>query len=282
MKQEVIIVDKKKFDSLKKFFIKGGAEKIHVLGDFDKTLTRAFADGQKAHTIIAQVRQGNYLTKDYSSRAHALFEKYHPTEIDPKIPLDEKKEKMHEWWKTHFELLVECGFDKKTINKIISMRGLKFRDGALDFFDYLHNKDIPLVIISAAMGDMIIEYLKQENRFYDNVGIIANFYQWDKKGKAEKIKEPMIHSMNKDETMVSDFPEIYQKIKNRKNVILLGDSLEDPDMVTGFDYSNLIRIGFLNEDVENNLEFYKKKYDVILTGDQDFSFVNNLLEELVK
>jgi hypothetical protein len=31
----------------------------------------------------------------------------------------------------------------------------------------------------------------------------------------------MIHVFNKDETVVKEFPEIFTKIKNKKNVILL-------------------------------------------------------------
>ena len=64
--------------------------------------------------------------------------------------------------------------------------------------------------------------------------------------------------------------------------ILLGDSLGDVGMAEGLDYKNIIKIGFYNDPAEGSIEQFKKVYDVVLTGDQDFSFVNNLLEELVK
>jgi hypothetical protein len=35
-------------------------------------------------------------------------------------------------------------------------------------------------------------------------------------------REPIIHSFNKDETVVKNFP-IYEEIKDRKNILLLGD-----------------------------------------------------------
>jgi hypothetical protein len=61
--------------------------------------------------------------------------------------------------------------------------------------------------------------------------------------------------------------------------LLLGDSLDDVGMVEGFDYKNLLKIGFLNENVEENLEKFKKTFDVVLTGDPGMEYINNLLKE---
>jgi len=61
-------------------------------------------------------------------------------------------------------------------------------------------------------------------------------------------------------------------------VLLLGDSLDDVGMVQGFDYKNLLKIGFLNENVGENLENFKKTFDVVLTGDPGMDFINNLLK----
>lgn len=35
--------------------------------------------------------------------------------------------------------------------------------------------------------------------------------------------------------------------------MLLGNGVDDIDMVEGFDYENLIKVGFLNEEAEKNL-----------------------------
>jgi len=63
----------------------------------------------------------------------------------------------------------------------------------------------------------------------------------DENGKAIAVREPIIHSFNKDETVVKNFP-IYKDIKDRKNIILLGDGLGDAHMADGFDYENIIKI----------------------------------------
>jgi hypothetical protein len=65
-------------------------------------------------------------------------------------------------------------------------------------------------------------------------------------------------------------------------VILLGDSLWDVGMIEWFDYNNLIKIWFLNEwphpngEGNKTLEEYKKNYDLVLTGDNDWNLLCNL------
>lgn len=280
MLKDVIIVNPENLEKIKKNILKEGKEKIHVLTDFDRTFTKGLVKGQKAHTVIAQIRQGKYLTLDYAKRAHALADKYYPIEIDPNIPKEEKSAKMVEWWTKHFELLVECGLNKDVMKEIVKTKTLKFRKGALEFLDFLYKHDIPLVMMSAAPGDMIEMYLEQEGRLYDNIHIIADFYEFDKAGKAIKHKEPLIHSLNKKEIVVKGFP-IFDWIKDRKNVILIGDSLDDVGMIEGFEYDNLIKIGFLNYDVEEKLENYKYNYDVVIVNDSDMGFVNGLFREII-
>jgi len=256
-----------------------GAEKLHVLSDFDRTLLKSSVDGQKSPSVIAQIRNGKYLTPDYAPRAHALFDKYRPMEIDPDLSQKERSAAMHEWFSEHFKLLAECGLTKQVIEEIVATKTIRFRDGALEFIDFLHEKNIPLVIMSGAPGDMVAMYLEQEGRLYDNVHIIATFLNFDADGKMIGLREPLIHSLNKDEIILKDFP-IFQIVKNRPNVLLLGDSLDDVGMVEGFDYKNMLKIGFLNEAVEENLENFKKTFDVVLTGDPGMEYINNLLKEL--
>ncbi|MFA6383191.1 MAG: hypothetical protein WCX17_02090 [Parcubacteria group bacterium] len=279
MPENIIIPNKKRLEELKKAVAEAGTKNFHVLADFDRTLTKAFVDGQKAHTVIAQIRNGGYLTPEYAPEAHRLFDIYRPIEIDPNISQEIKNAKMHEWWRTHFDLLIRSGLNKSVIDEVVRKKGIKFREGALSFIDYLRDKNIPLVIMSAAPGDMITEYLRQEDRLHNNVHIVANFYKFDVNGNVVSIKEPLIHSLNKHEIIIKDFPA-FDLIKNRKNVLLLGDGVDDIGMIEGFEYDNLIKVGFLNENAEENLEKFKENFDVVLLGDANMDFVNNLIREL--
>ena len=282
MVSKVIVIEDGSLEEKKKKILEDGADKFHVLADFDRTLTKAFVEGRKVPSIISVLRDRDYLTPDYPAKAKALFEKYHPIEINPNISIKEKKEKMYEWWTTHFDLLIKSGLNKKDLEAVVEEGLIQFRSGVLEFLDFLHNHKIPLVIMSSSgLGDVIPIYLEKQGRLYDNVYVISNLYEWNSDGRVIKVKEPIIHCMNKDETSVKSLP-IYNELLKRKNVLLLGDGLGDLGMIEGFDYLTLVKVGFLNENVEENLESYKRSFDVVITEDGSFEFVNKLVREVVK
>jgi len=225
-----------------------GVSHLHVLSNFDRTLTKPEVDGKKIPSLISVLRDHGYLTPDYPEKAHALFDHYHQIEIDTTIRRDERKKAMKEWWTKHFELLIASGLTRQDIKNAMHARHAQLRDGTHEFFSLLKRNNIPLVIMSSSgLGvDSVHFFLEAEHELHDNIHIISNHYEWDENGKALAVKEPIIHGMNKDETLVRDFPEIYPQIQNRKNVLLLGDSTSDLDMVVGFEYQNLLSIGFLD------------------------------------
>ena len=81
---------------------------------------------------------------------------------------------------------------------------------------------------------------------------------------------------NKDETTLKNLP-IYSELLKRRNVLLLGNGLNDLDMVEGFDYDNLISVGFLGDSDGKKVEDFKSKYDVVILDDGSFSFVNEFM-----
>lgn len=250
-----------------------GSDAVRILADFDKTLTTAFVDGHKTGSTIAQLRNGKFLTPTYAPRAHALFDEYHPIEIDPHVSVAEKKQKMHAWRKKHLALLIECWLTRDVLDTVIAQKTLRFRDKATEFFETLHRKRIPLCIVSAGIGDMIRGYLEQENFFFDNVHLISNLLQFDATGKVTGVQEPIIHSANKADIYHID-------IHNRKNVILLGDTLEDVAMLQWLSYEHVVKIWFLNHDVEKLLEYYKKTFDVVITNDGSLERVVDILTKI--
>ena len=262
---------------------KDGIEKFYVLADFDRTLTTAFVDGKSIPSLISILRDGNYLTADYAPKAHELFNKYHPIEIDSKIPFEEKLKSMQNWWQEHFDLLIKCGLNKKDVEKAVESGKVKFREGFDKFTKTLEENNVPLVIMSSSgLGkDAISMYLEKANALYDNVFIISNNFEWDENGNMIGVKKPIIVTLNKSEILVKDFP-VFEKIKERKNVLLMGDSIEDIEMVDGFECDNLIKIGFLNDKVEENLEDYNRNFDATILNDSSLDFVNEMLVRMFK
>lgn len=280
---KVIIPDPEKFEALLKVFKEQGSDKIHVLTDFDRTLTKAFVNGEKITSIISILRKENILNQEYTDVTTGLFDKYHPIEIDASIPLSEKKAKMAEWWQAHNAELLKHGLTKDHLDKVLASLKIKFREGALEFIELMDKRQIPIIIMSSSGlgGYMISRLLSKTGSMSDNVSIISNNMIFDEAGKVIAFSEPVIHVLNKDETMVKDFPEIYSKVKDRKNVILMGDNVEDISMVEGFEFDNLLKIGFLNENIEENLEKYRQSFDVVKINDGDMGFVNEIITEIL-
>lgn len=143
MMKNVIIQDLEKFNNTKKLIQKDGIGSLHILSDFDRTLTKAFIDEKEVPSLISILRNHNYLTPDYPKKAHMLFDKYHPIEIDPHIPREEKTKAMHSWWKSHYELLIESKLNKKDIENAARSEYVKFREGVLELLYFLDKKKVP-------------------------------------------------------------------------------------------------------------------------------------------
>ncbi len=283
IKKNIIISNPERLEKVKESIKKEVIDKIHILSDFDRTLIKAFVDGESVPSLISVLYNQNHLTPDYGPNVQELHKKYHAIELDPETPKADKKKAMLEWWTLHFDLLIKSGLNKKDLEKIVNSEKIKLREGFSEFANFLKKYNIPLVIMSSSGlgGDSIKMCLEKKGKLYNNIHIISNIFEWDKNGKALSVKQPIIYGMNKDETMIQDYPEFFEQVKNRKNVILLGDSLDDVGMVQGFDYKNLIKIGFLNDKIDENLENYKKTFDVIILNDGSLEFINNLLREIL-
>ena len=237
--------------------------KLQVIADFDKTLTY-----WNQQSIIAVLYNFNYLSEDYSRKAKELENFYMPKEEDQSIPFDERKILMNEWWVNHEQLLIESWLSKKHIENVVNSWILNLREWCHDVLNQLDLLWIPIIILSASWlwTDSIAFYLKEHLDKHQKLYIISNEYIWDKNWFAIGRKEPVITSLNKNETVISEiaFPEIYHEIEWRKNIILLWDKIEDLNMSDGVDSEIILKIWFLNSWTEEKIEFYKKYFDIII------------------
>lgn len=280
--QEAIITNEAHLEALKGAIKNGGADNLHVLTDFDRTLTTAFVDGKSVPSLISVLRDGDYLTADYAEKAHALFSRYRPIEIDATVSREKKAEAMNSWWREHFALLIASRLNKRDIEQAVLSGSVHLREGFAEFADFLETHNIPLVIMSSSgLGsESIASYLRQAGKLSSNVHIICNEYIWGSEGYAIGVKEPIIHLLNKYETVIQNYP-VFETIRERKNVLLLGDGVDDLGMVEGFDYNHLLTVGFLNDNVKENLARYQEAFDVVIPNDGSMDYVNKLLGGII-
>lgn len=251
-------------------FLSSSPENLHILTDFDGTLTEELKDGKPAQSIISVLRNtAGYLDEDYQKQAHALYEKYHNFEHDPNMTLEERKAKMQEWWTVHKKLLIAHGLNIKDIESVAKSGHIAFRKGAREFLLKMQEQGIPVVIMSASgIGDAIPIFMEQENLNLPNIYYAINRMVWDALGNAIDFKQPIIHSLNKDETTLNSFPEIYKKIATRTKILLLGNSIGDASMAEGLPYTEILKIAFLDKedpDFDKKMPLFSKLFNFVIT-----------------
>ncbi len=281
--KNIIISDQDNYENILNKLISWWKKSLHVLSDFDRTLTQAFSDGKYRASLISVLYEEGHLSKEYQKTAQWFAAKYRPIELDNAISIEDKKSAMEEWRTKHKLLLIKEWITKQNIYEAMKSQNINLREWSKNFFDILNKNNIPLIILSAGwLGTLSIEkYLENQKTLSKNIHLIWNEFirDWD---NAIDFKRPIIHTFNKDETIIQAFPEIYEQVKNKKNVILLWDSLSDVKMIDGFEYDNLLKIWFLNKDVDKNIDKYINNYDVVITNDWNMEFINWLLEKIIK
>jgi cytosolic 5'-nucleotidase 3 len=282
--QNLHIKHQQKIDEKIKEFIKDGASSFHVVADFDGTLTHGFSGEKKVHSGYACIRNGNYLPKEYITKLHTLANNYYPIEISHSISQKEKNNKMSKWWINAWKLLKEGGITLQILQEIAHKNETNLRKEVDQFFNSLRRENIPTLIFSAGIGNLIQEIFNENNFTSSNIHIISNFFEFDASGKAIGYNKNPIHTFNKNETHVKDH-KYHLKIENKKNVILIGDNLGDISMCNGLAHDCIISIAFFNYKIDDKPELFDQfleTFDIVLTGDDDFSYINNLLQKIIQ
>ena len=249
-----------------------GTGQLCVVSDWDRTLTKARTeDGQDA-TSYSVIAHGAYLGEAYRFEMDCLYARYRPIEISQTISHPEKQKAMRDWWAAALAMMQKYGLTEDIIEDIAIRDFMRLRDGSIDLFKILANREIPLSILSAGIGNVISKFLKVRSLLTSNVTITANKLVFDTHGAVAGFCEPVIHSFNKARHASTP----------RRYVLLLGDTIEDAQMVNDADADSVIRVGFLNEAVEENRATYLRAYDIVICNDASIVPVIELLEVLLK
>lgn len=244
----------------------------YILTDFDRTLT--LGGSITSWSVLAK---SNEVPKEYVEERQKYYDEYRPIEINETLDYDFKNEKMKEWWKKHIALFVKYKLKEEVILKACrDYRIMSFRDGAKDFLKKCFENNVPIIIISAGIGNFIEEFLKQHNCNYPNIYIVSNFIKFENGVAVGIYHNNIIHSLNKNE--VSMPQEVKKVIENRKNEIVLGDQVGDIKMSEFSKREKALKIGFLEENVEQNEDIYKKSFDIVLTNNGSFEELKKIID----
>jgi len=284
--QRVHIKDLAKVEEKVSKLVAGGWAELQFIVDFDYTLTRAHKDGVPVHCSWGVLENYEKMGAEYFEAVDKLRKKYYPMELDLSMPLKEKIPKMVEWYTNANRLLTQANVNKDWYPDMVQKSTCELRDDTDTLMNKLDQQGVPFLILSAGLGDLINEILKHFQLLKSNVKVVSNFCEYDEAGVVSGLKDPMIHMFNKSEASVHD-PEL----KDRHNIVLIGDSLGDLKMADGVEDTNVVlSIGFLNpksgkdgkkpEISEDALKLYTDKFDVVLVDDQTMDFPLALLKEV--
>lgn len=249
------------------------ADSIHILTDFDRTLTTG--DSESSWGILSK---SGLVPKEYEEERKKLYEFYRPIEIDETINYNEKNRLMSEWWDKHISLLIKYQMSEEIINKASKdIKVMKFRKGAKEFLTTMNEKNVPIIIISAGIGNFVKQFLINNECYYENIFIISNFIKFEN-GIATGIIGNITHSLNKNE--ISLPKHIKKIVEKRLNIVLLGDNTSDIKMAKEEGKNKVLKIGFLEEKIEENKKVFEDSFDIVCISNTGFDELSDKISIL--
>ena len=239
---------------------------FYVITDFDRTLTTK--DSEPTMGIVPQ-----YLGGECLEERTKIFNYYRPLELDYTIEEKEKLKVMKEWANKSFSFLSKY-LTQDIIYKALEDANMHFRKGAKEFLIKMNNMNIPVIIMSSGVGNIIEAFLEKEKCMFDNIKIVSNFFEFEDTKTYIDLNNIMA-TLNKEYKKIPQ--DVREEIDNKENALLFGDLIEDIKMANEEKLSNTITFGFLDENVEQNLEAYKNNFDIVLTDDNNFNDIIKIL-----
>ena len=278
-------------------------KKLAFLLDFDFTITKLY-NYQTKQNLLSSYRfydEGliggdqekllkiqNDLTNTYSKYEH-----------DISIDIEIRKEKVYEYYAKSLDCYMKPTFTRDKVGVMLEKLKDKYelRKYTKEFFEILLEMEIPIIIVSAGVKqvieDLLIKIIPEIEKFVEQkkINIIANDLIFDKDKGCVGYSKDIIYTFNKSSFVREIMKKYFQEYEK---VFIAGDHLNDYDCVHELDLpkESVIGFGFLNikpDDLDNKdkeeeknkkIELYKNIYDAVLVGDADFQFLVESLKKI--
>lgn len=275
---------------------------IIFITDFDYTITKRY-NYQKNLTLNSSYRfyDESLIGGDQNKIIeiqNQLCNEYMKYETDNTYDKKIREKKVHEFYSKSLDVYINPKLTRNSIGKMLTKFKDKFelRKYTKELFEFLIKLNIPIIIVSGGVKEVIVDLLKTCIKNFEQylsekkIIIIGNELYFEEGKGCIGHSTNVIYAFNKSnfvkETIKNNFPQV-------KNVIVMGDHLNDFDSVQDLDINknDIIGIGFVNikpeiindeskkDIIKKNVDEYNNVYDVNLIGDTDFNFVIKLLEK---
>jgi len=276
-------VEIKNFENVEKKLLKiinDGKDSVHLISDFDMTITKYWYNGKRSPSSHDILTRSSKVSENYRKRCEDLKAKFYPIEISPELTTEQKFPYMVEWWENADQAILDEKIHKDAIADMVRETPVVYRQGIKEVLHTCKDKNIPFLVFSAGVQNVIQEALMQSNLYFDNMNVVSNKMAFNEEtGICDKFVGPLFHVFNKDNFGLEGTD--YEKLlENRNNVIICGDSLGDIKMADGVKHETCLSIGFLNLNKEKMLDKYMNTFDIVITDDGPFDLVNEILSIL--
>ena len=240
-------------------FITEGKDKLHLLMDFDRTLTVGRDKNGKDNSSWQIL--GNHLPPREHAKQRKLYHKYRPLEISGKMTPEEAIT----WAHQSLNIFITNNISLMEIEKDFQQK-TDIRPYGKELLNFAEKIGIPTVILSAGIGQIIDLWSKTFE--VSPTLVLANRLITDQNGKIIDWDKDIIHHLNKKE---KGHGKLFKLKTQRPNTILLGDAIEDANMTDGKE--NILRIRIFNPREDEKItpeEFARltfEKYDLIVENE---------------
>ncbi|XP_033123914.1 cytosolic 5'-nucleotidase 3A-like isoform X2 [Anneissia japonica] len=229
------------------------------------------------------VENSYVMSKESKEMCRDFFRHYYPKCMSTTLPDEEKFVSMTEWWSKEHDMITKTGMRKEDISKIVEQSDVVLREGCDMLFKNLADNSVPLVVCTAGIEDISSAVIKDRATLYDNISFMGNKMDFDANGKIVGLscKGTVINQYNKRE-MTNIYRDYFEQHMDRPNVLLIGDSIGDLQLAEGLIQPEyVLKIGFLNSHVDQNLEVYKSKFDIVVVEDSTMDVPNAVVNKIM-
>jgi len=242
--------NKEKVTNKLNHFIRSGKNRVHLILDFDRTITQG--KNKEGRDITVWQALISLLPPQAQLEYKRFHDKYGVLEVNNKLSVTDAVM----WWESILRLFKENRIKLLDIKRAAD--GMRVRPYAKDLFKICVQKRIPVVIISAGIKNIIELFCKKED--IKPTILLSTELTFSSRGHVNGWKkETLIHVLNKKERGHQEI----KKIKSpRPNTIVIGDNLNDASMVQG--EKNVLRIAINPMGAEKE---FLQKFDLIIKGE---------------
>lgn len=248
--------DKSKISKKLSSFISGGKSKLHLVLDFDRTMTTS------RNELSENVSTWELLRKHLSVESQKEYQRFYNLYRQKEVKNRLTRADAVTWWESILTLFKKENL-KWSIIKSTIRKEMPARQHVRELFDACRKKNIPTIVISAGIKDVINIWCEKHEikptktlstkLLFSTDGQIKG---WDKKS--------LIHVLNKKERGHSEVTKIRL---SRPHTILVGDSIDDTHIVAGEE--NVLRIMVHDprkDDSKKSINKFLQYFDLIITN----------------